>query len=120
MLRLGLNRRSGAWAEATFDDLVEGLLCDGAEKVLARITPGVGERSAAAALHLAAEALLLTARAAHGARAAAAAEDALSAVSGAAAVVAAAASPEAGREACERGIGRGVHSPTSQLNLSRL
>ena len=57
---------------------------------------------------------------AHGARAAAAAEDALSAVSGAAAVVAAAASPEAGREACERDIGRGVHSPTSQLNLSRL
>ena len=47
MLRLGLNRRSGAWAEATFDDLIEGLLCDGGEKILARVTPGVGERAAA-------------------------------------------------------------------------
>ena len=47
MLRLGLNRRSGAWAEATFDDLVEGFLCDGAERVLARVTPGVGEKGAA-------------------------------------------------------------------------
>ena len=60
MLRLGLNRRSGAWAEITFDDLVEALLCDGAERTLARVTPGVGEKGAARALHLAAQALLLT------------------------------------------------------------
>jgi hypothetical protein len=92
MLRLGLNRRSGAWAEATFDDLVEGLLCSDGEKILARLTPGVGEAGAAAALHLAAEALLLTSRATLASRAAAAAEDAIAAVDGAAETVASAAS----------------------------
>ena len=104
MLRLGLNRRSGAWAEATFDDLVEGLLCDGAERVLARVTPGVGERGAAAALHLAAEALLLTSRAAQSARAAAAAEECIAAVEGARRCVVAAADAETGLEACAFGV----------------
>ena len=96
MLRLGLNRRSGAWAEITFDDLVEALLCDGAERTLARVTPGVGEKGAARALHLAAQALLLTSRAAHAARAAKAAEDAIAAVNDAAKTVAAAADVETG------------------------
>ena len=103
-MRLGLNRRSGAWAEATFDDLVEGLLCDGAERVLARVTPGVGERGAAAALHLAAEALLLTSRAAQSARAAAAAEECIAAVEGARRCVVAAADAETGLEACAFGV----------------
>ena len=119
MLRLGLNRRSGAWAEATFDDLVEGLLCSDGEKILARLTPGVGEAGAAAALHLAAEALLLTSRATLASRAAAAAEDAIAAVDGAAETVAAAASVEAGVEACEFGVSLAAKALADLLRTKR-
>ena len=119
MLRLGLNRRSGAWAETTFDDLIEGLLCDGGEKILARITPGVTERNAAEALHLAAEALLLTSRAAHAAKAAAAAEDAIKAVTTAAKTIAAAATPTAGKEACVFGVSLAAKALADLLRTRR-
>ena len=100
MLRLGLNRRSGAWAEATFDDLIEALLAEDGEGTLAKITPGVDADRARAALHLAAEALLLTSRHALGARAAVAAENAIAALDASSKTVNAAATPEAGRHAC--------------------
>ena len=83
-------------------------------KILARLTPGVGEAGAAAALHLAAEALLLTSRATLASRAAAAAEDAIAAVDGAAETVAAAASARVS-EACEFGVagGRSAGGPAA-------
>ena len=54
MLRLGLNRRSGAWAEATFDDLIAALLARDGAGTLAKMTPGMDATRAEAALHLAA------------------------------------------------------------------
>jgi len=119
MLRLGLNRRSGAWAECTFDDLIEGLLCSDGEKILARLTPGVGEDGAAAALHLAAVALLLTSRAALASRAAAAAEDAIAAIDGAVNAVTAAASVSAGVEACEFGVSLAAKALADLLRTKR-
>ena len=95
MLRLGLNRRSGAWAEATFDDLIAALLARDGAGTLAKMTPGMDATRAEAALHLAAEALLLTSRHALGARAAVAAENALAALDAAPKTVAI-----AGRDAC--------------------
>ena len=81
MLRLGLQRRSGAWAEATYDDLLEAMACEHGEKNLLKITPGVTSDKVKQALHLTAQALLLTARAAQGAKCAAAAADTLLALS---------------------------------------
>ena len=81
MLRLGLQRRSGAWAEATYDDLLEAMACDHGEKNLMKITPGVTSDKVKQSLHLTAQALLLTARAAQGAKCAAAAADTLLALS---------------------------------------
>ena len=70
-------------------------------------------------MHLAAEALLLTARAALAARAAAAAEDALSAVDNASKVIAAAATPEAGKEACVFGISLAAKALADLLRTRR-
>jgi Ca2+-binding EF-hand superfamily protein len=81
MLRLGIQRRSGAWAEATYDDLLEAMACEHGEKNLLKITPGVSSEKVKQALHLTAQALLLTARAAQGAKCAAAAADTLLALS---------------------------------------
>ena len=55
MLRLGLNRRSGAWAGRS--TIWSRRSSATAERTLARVTPGVREKGAARALHLAAQAL---------------------------------------------------------------
>ena len=77
MLRLGLQRRAGAWAEVTFEDLVECLTCDGGEHILSRLSPDVKAKQIVDALYLASQALLLTLRATLAARAAAMVADTL-------------------------------------------
>jgi len=77
MLRLGLQRRAGAWAEVTFEDLVECLTCDGGEHILSRLSPGVTAAQIVTGLHLTSQALLLTLRATLAARAAAMVADTL-------------------------------------------
>ena len=77
MLRLGLQRRAGAWAEVTFEDLVECLTCEGGEHILARLSPDVKAKQITDALHLASQALLLTLRATLASRAAAMVADTL-------------------------------------------
>jgi len=77
MLRLGLQRRAGAWAEVTFEDLVECLTCEGGEHILSRLSPGVTAAQIVNALHLASQSLLLTLRATLAARAAAMVADTL-------------------------------------------
>ena len=77
MLRLGLQRRAGAWAEVTFEDLIECLTCDGGEHILSRLSPDVSAKQIVDALHLTSQALLLTLRATLAARAAAMVADTL-------------------------------------------
>ena len=77
MLRLGLQRRARAWAEVTFEDLIECLTCDGGEHILSRLSPDVSAKQIVDALHLTSQALLLTLRATLAARAAAMVADTL-------------------------------------------
>ena len=70
MLRLGLQRRAGAWAEVTFEDLVECLTCEGGEHILSRLSPDVTAKQIVDALYLTSQALLLTLRATLAAKAA--------------------------------------------------
>jgi len=114
MLRLGLQRRAGAWAEVTFEDLVECLTCDGGEHILSRLSPDVKAHQIVDALHLTSQALLLTLRATLAARAAAMVADTLIALTNCAKTAA-----TDGAQAVDRDLRLRAHAIAELISVER-